>query len=75
MKEIHHAILCIFKQIRGFQHGKCVCAGFEEKRMRVIVIALTLTLTLTLTLFYAPQVRLELTTYGLTVRRSDQLSY
>ena len=26
-------------------------------------------------LFCAPQVRLELTTYGLTVRRSNQLSY
>ena len=26
-------------------------------------------------LFYAPQVGLEPTTYGLTVRRSNQLSY
>ena len=34
-----------------------------------------LALTLTLALFFAPQVRLELTTHGLTVRCSNQLSY
>ena len=42
---------------------------FVENRTRVFAPALTLAL------FSAPQVRLELTTHGLTVRCSNQLSY